>query len=202
MDIDPVCDKTDAQPDEPMGKTIPLTPGVGGSTWEPEQETSFGGMSPSIEVLKDSIKGLYQKLSEIKLSWAKHQKYSISTISKSEMELYYRDKTMPLMNKQNELISVSEIAGIFNKKRLHYLDFYIPVDGKVMALHAVMLNRVELPSTSDIAKADDIELQEITENSARSTEDLIAQLEWIPNNPPFEHPLCELMGLDKELRSI
>ena len=32
-------DKTDTQPDEPMGEIISLTPGVvtgGGSTWEPE----------------------------------------------------------------------------------------------------------------------------------------------------------------------
>ena len=59
----------------------------------------------------------------------------------------------------------------------------------------------ELPSMSDIAKADDIELQEITENAVRSTEDLIAQLD----NPPgdsLQHPLCELLGLDKEQRSI
>ena len=41
-----------------------------------------------------------------------------------------------------------------------------------------MLNRVEqeLPSASDIAKADDIELQEIMENAAKSKENLIAQL--------------------------
>ena len=37
-----------------------------------------------------------------------------------------------------------------------------------------MLNRVEkdLPSTSDVAKVDDIELQEIMENAGRSTENL------------------------------
>ena len=34
-----------------------------------------------------------------------------------------------------------------------------------------------MPSMPDVAKADDIELQEITENAARSTENLIAQLE-------------------------
>ena len=42
-----------------------------------------------------------------------------------------------------------------------------------------MLNRVEgeLPSTSDVAKVDGIELQEITENALRSMENLITQLE-------------------------
>ena len=55
------------------------------------------------------------------------------------------------------------------------------------------------PSSSDISKADDIELQEI----AKSTEYLISQI----NNQSqtdnlFEYPLCELLGLDKQLRSM
>ena len=56
----------------------------------------------------------------------------------------------------------------------------------------------ELPSVSDVAKADDIELQEIMENAVKSTEDLNKQLE----NSPFEHLLCELSDFDKEPRSI
>ena len=59
----------------------------------------------------------------------------------------------------------------------------------------------ELPSAFDIAKADDTELQEIMENVARSMEDLIAQLDYPPGDL-LEHPLCKLLGLDKELRSI
>ena len=59
------------------------------------------------------------------------------------------------------------------KNRLRRLGFNIPVD-KVTAWQAVMLNKAaeELPSESDITKADDIELQEIV----KSTEDLISQL--------------------------
>ena len=62
-----------------------------------------------------------------------------------------------------------------------------------------MLNRVEeeLPSVSDVAKADDIELQEITENTMKSTEDLITQFEG-----QEMLPMRELLGLDKQLRSI
>ena len=91
---------------------------------------------------------------------------------------------------------------ILGKEGLCDLGFNRP-RGKLMALQPVMLNRVEkeLPSASYIAKADDIELQEIREIAARSTEDLITQL----NDPPgdsLQHPLCELLGLDKELRSI
>ena len=55
------------------------------------------------------------------------------------------------------------------------------------------------PSSSDIAKADDIELQEI----AKSTEDLISLI----NNQSqmdelFEHLLRDLLALDTQLRSI
>ena len=69
-----------------------------------------------------------------------------------------------------------------------------------------MLNRMEekLPSASDVARTDDIEPPEIMENAARSMEDLIAQLDN-QRHPPgdsFEHPLHELLCLDKELRSI
>ena len=59
--------------------------------------------------------------------------------------------------------------------------------------------QAELPSSSEIAKADTIELEEI----AKSTEDLIFQI----NNQSqmdelFAHPLHDLLGLDKQLRSI
>ena len=42
-----------------------------------------------------------------------------------------------------------------------------------------MLNRLkeELPSASDVAKADDIELKKIMENTVRRTDDLITQLD-------------------------
>ena len=58
-----------------------------------------------------------------------------------------------------------------------------------------MEKQIELPSTSDVAKAGDIELQEITENAARSMKDLIAQFEETL-------PMRELLGLNKQLRSI
>ena len=63
---------------------------------------------------------------------------------------------------------------------------------------------LELPPTSDTANADDIELQEITENAARSTKDLIVQFEMASQGQvQFEEILHmhELQGLDKQLRS-
>ena len=69
IDIDPFGDKDkiDTQPDE-TGETIPVNPGRvrgGGATWEPEQETSFGGTSIKTKVLREHAEGLYQKLSDI-----------------------------------------------------------------------------------------------------------------------------------------
>ena len=64
-----------------------------------------------------------------------------------------------------------------------------------------MLNRAaeELPSASDITKVDDIELQEIAEKAS----DLIFQInDQKQTDNLFEHPLRELLGLDKQLRSI
>ena len=64
-----------------------------------------------------------------------------------------------------------------------------------------MLNGVEeeLPSMSDVANADDIELQEIKKNVARSTENLIAKLEGESSE---DLPMHELLGLVKQLTSI
>ena len=59
--------------------------------------------------------------------------------------------------------------------------------------------QAELPSSSEIAKADTIELEEI----AKSTGNLISQINnQTQTDDLFEHPLQELLGLDKQLRSI
>ena len=93
------------------------------------------------------------------------------------------------------------LADILGKSRLRRLGFNIPV-GKVTAWEAVMLNKAaeELPSASDISKADDIELQEIAEKAS----DIISQIKDVQTdaNDLFEHPLRELLGLDTQLRSI
>ena len=120
-------------------------------------------------------------------------------------ELYYRGKRKPLTYGEGKLKSVGEIAEILGKNGLRNLGFDIP-RGKVTAREAVMLNKVkeELPSTSDITKADDIELQEIMEKASKNTEDLISQMKNDQSQTAdlFEYPLPELLGLDKQLRSI
>ena len=64
--------------------------------------------------------------------------------------------------------------------------------GKVTAWQAVMLNQAaeELPSESDITRAEESDIISQIKGVQTDTDDL------------FEHPLCKLLGLDKQLRSI
>ena len=93
------------------------------------------------------------------------------------------------------------LVDILGKNRPRRLAFNIPV-GKLTAQLAVMLNKAaeELFSGSDITGADDIELQEIAEKAS----DIISQITDVQTDTDdlFEHPLRELLGLDKQLRSI
>ena len=93
------------------------------------------------------------------------------------------------------------LADILGKNRLCRLGFSIPA-GEVTARQAAMLNKAqeELPSESDITGADDIELQEIAEKALG----IISQIKDVQTGTDelFENPLCELLSLDKQLRSI
>ena len=93
------------------------------------------------------------------------------------------------------------LADILGKNRLHRLGFNIPA-GSITARQVVMLNKAaeELPSESDITKADDTELQEIVEKASG----IISQIKDVQTNTEdlFKHPLHKLLGLDKQLRTI
>ena len=93
------------------------------------------------------------------------------------------------------------LADILGKNRLRRLGFNIPV-GRITARQAVMLNKAaeELPSESDITKVDDIELQEIVEKASG----IISEIKDVQTDTEdlLEHPLRELLGLDKQLRTI
>ena len=115
-------------------------------------------------------------------------------------ELYYIGSRKPLTTK-GVLKLVGMLADILGKNRLRNLGFDIS-RGKVTARQAIMLNKAadELPSESDISKADDTELQEIVEKALG----IISQIKDIQTDTEdlFKHPLRELLGLDKQLRSI
>ena len=185
-----------------MDEHIPLDPVTPGrSTWEPdrgEQETSFGGESQRTKLMKDYVKDLYKKLSENIGETPELFHYDYFKLEDGEQ--YYRGSRKPLTTK-GVLKSVGMIADILGKNRLRRLGFNIPV-GPITARQAIMLNKAaeELPSESDLTKADDIELQEIVEKASG----IISQIKDIQTDTEdlFEHPLRELLGLDKQLRSI
>ena len=203
VDIDPFGEH-ESRPEEPMDEHISLTPVGGGrsSTWEPErgeQETSFGGReSQRIKLMKDYVKDLYKKISENIGETPEEFHYDYFKLE--DGELYYRGKRKPLTTK-GVLKSVGMLADILGKGELRNLGFHIP-RGKVTAQQAVMLNKAaeELPSESDITGADDTELQKIAEK----TSGIISQIKDVQTNTEdlFEHPLQELLRLNKQLRSI
>ena len=160
--------------------------------------------------MKDYARDLYKRLSENIGETPELFHYDYFKIE--DGELYYRGSRKPLTT-EGKLKSVGVIADILGKNRLRRLGFNIPV-GRITARQAVMLNKAaeELPSESDITKADDIELQEIAEKASG----IISQIKDIQTDTEhlFEHgpagpgvavrtlPLRELLGLNKQLRSI
>ena len=196
IDINPFGEH-ESRPEEPTDEHTPLDPVTPGrSTWEPdrgEQETSFGGESQRIK-----LKNLYERLSENIDETPELFHYDYFKLEGGE--LYYIGSRKPLTT-EGKLKSVGMIADILGKNRLRRLGFNIPV-GKLTARQVVMLNKAaeELPSESDITKADDIELQEIVEKASG----IISQIKDVQTDTEdlFKHSLQELLGLDKQLRSI
>ena len=188
-DIDPFGEH-ESRPEEPTDEHIPLdlvTPAGGGSTWEPtrELETSFRGESQRTKLMKDYVKDLYKKISENIDETPEEFHYDYFKLEGGE--LYYRGKRKPLTTK-GVLKSVGMLVNILGKGGLHNLGFDIP-RGKVTAWQAVMQKKAteELPSESDITRADDIELQEISEKALG----IISQIKDVQTDTEdsFEHLL-------------
>ena len=162
----------ESRPEEPTDEHIPLspvTPGV--QTWEPtcEQEMSFGGReSQRTKLMKDYIKDLYKKLLENVGETPEPFHYDYFKLKGGE--LYYIGSRKPLTT-EGKLKLVGMITDILGKNRLRRLGFNIPVC-KITARQAIMLNKTaeELPSESDLTRADDIELQKVARNCRKSNE--------------------------------
>ena len=112
--------------------------------------------------------------------------------------LYYRGK--PLMNRNGELKTIGVIADTLGIRGLREMGYNIAKTNlKPRFVLDLLEKQAELPSLSEIAKADEMELEEI----AKSTEDLIYQVnEQTQTDDLLENPLRELLGLDKQLRTI
>ena len=148
--------------------------------------------------MKDYVRDLYKRLSENIGETPELFHYDYCKLKGGE--LYYIGSRKPLTT-EGKLKSVGMIADILGRNRLRILGFNIPV-GKLTARQAVVLNKAaeELPSRSDITKVDDIELQAIIEKASG----IISEIKDVQTDTEdlLEHPLHELLGLDKQLRSI
>ena len=181
VDIDPFGEhesKTDNHTE--TDENIPFTP-VGRSTWEPEreQETSFGGLSGARARLnagfvEDKVNGLYEILSE---HFPKnHNVIYYDDFESMRGELYFKGRDEPLKRK-GRLKPYKSLIRILGKNRIYNLGFNVS-EWPLSRKQAIALNKAqkELPSASDITKADHIELQEIAEKASKSTEDIISQI--------------------------
>ena len=85
------------------------------------------------------------------------------------------------MTKKRTLRGVGVLADRLGKEGLCDLGFDVPV-GRITVRQFMASYRVgsQLPSTSDITRADDIELQEIAEKASRSMENLNQQVQEEP----------------------
>ena len=114
--------------------------------------------------------------------------------------MHFKGRDEPLMRK-GRLKQYKSLIRILGKNRIYNLGFDVS-EWPLSRKQAVALNKAqeELPSASDITGADDIELQEIAEKAS----DIISQIKDIQADTDelFEHLLPELLGLDKQLRSI
>ena len=190
----------ESRTDEPTDEHISLTPAGGGrSTWEPErkQETSFGGGSRTSILHKEYLVGKIYELIGNKTHQRLEPNLSLFVLGE-DGRLYYKSK--PLMNRNGELKTIGIIADTLGMRGLREMGYNISKTNlKLRFVLDLLEKQAELPSSSEIAKADTIELEEIV----KSTEDLIYQINnQTQTNDVFEHPLQELLGLDKQLRSI
>ena len=112
--------------------------------------------------------------------------------------LYYKGK--PLMNRNGELKTIGVIADTLGIGGLREMGYNISkTNWKPQFVLDLMDKQAQLSSIHEIAGVDEIELEEI----AKSTEDLNFQINsQSQTDELFRHPLRELLGLDKQLRSI
>ena len=162
-----------------------------------EQETSLGGEIHGSVLHQEYLVGEIYELIGNKMHQRLEPNLSLFKLGK-DGRLYYKRK--PLMNRNGELKMVGVIADTLGIRGLREMGYNVIITNlKPRFVLDFLENQAELPSTSEIAKADTIELEEI----AKSTEDLIFQI----NNQSqtdnlFEHPLHKLFCLDAQLKSI
>ena len=158
-------------------ETIPLIPG--GTQIDPygdesgEQETSFGGVRLRTEVLKDWVKGLYNILSEHLGQNPEVLHYDLFDLKGKTLYYVGPDKNLEkkLLTSMGRLRTGGALQKILGKEGLREMCFDIP-KSSVSARKALM----KMPSASDIGKANEIEMQDLTGKAIAANEDLIHEI--------------------------
>ena len=152
----------------------------------------------NVGFVEDKVNGLYEILSKHFLKIQVVIYYD--DFESVRGELYFKGRDEPLTRK-GHLKPYKSLIRILGRNRIYNLGFDVS-EWPLSRAQAVALNKAqeELPSASDITGADDIELQKIAEKAL----DIISQIKDVQTDTDelFKHPLCELLGLDKQLRSI
>ena len=187
VDIDPFGEH-ESRPEEQTDEHIlfdTVMPGRS-STWEPEreQETSFGGRSHTSELHKKYLVGEIYELIGNETRQRSEPNLSLFVLGE-DGRIYYKGE--PLMNKNGELKMTGVIENTLRVRGLREMGYNITKTSLTPRfLLDLMEKQAELPSSSEIVKADEIELEEI----AKSTKDLISQMNnQTQTDDLFEHPL-------------
>ena len=86
----------------------------GGSTWESECKTSFGGKTQSTRLTEVQVEGLYEKLSES--MGQTPDAFHFDDFKIRNGELYYKDKKTPMTTKQGRLRKVGVMVKTLGKE--------------------------------------------------------------------------------------
>ena len=172
VDTDPFGEH-ESRPEEPTDEHIPLdpvTPGGGSARGrtatpstrepEPEQETSFGGTSV---LHKEYLVGEIYELIGNKTHQRLEPNLSLFELGK-DGRLYYKGK--PRMNRNGELKMVGVIADTWGIRGLREMGYnIIKTNLKPQFVLDLMEKQAKLPSSSEIAGTDEIELEEIAKST-------------------------------------
>ena len=191
-----------------IDERIPLIPMGGGGDFQidpsGEQKTPFEGARLETRVKEEMVKGLYEKLAKELNQNPEVLHYELFDIRGKD--LYFIDFDKPLTTR-GRLKTAKTLVDMLGVKKLREMDFNIPIG--VTARQAAMLNKTaeELPSASAINRANDIEMQEIMERAITVNKDLLNEISsdrgtQTGEDDPDQPTMHELVGLDKELRSI
>ena len=161
-------------------ETIPLIPR--GTQIDPygnesgERETPFGVgglvMSLRTELLKDRVKGLYTHLGKYIGQNPEDLHYDLFEIRNKNLYYIGPDRNLDkALTRRGRLKTVGVIADLLGKEGLREMGFDIP-KSSVSARKALMM----MPSSSDIGRVNDIEMQELTRKAIAANKNLIREI--------------------------